>query len=402
MRLEADAMRACRRAGLRVPEVLLDDDGALLGTAGPRHARGAGRDARPRILATTSSPLRGRCSSAQLGAFLAGLHAIDPAEVPGAGRDRRARRATGRATTNVADRSPTFEKAYAWLQANRPARAGDARSSTATCAWATSSSTATGSRAVIDWELVHVGDPLEDLGVAVREGVAVRRAARGRRRRHRSTSWSTRTRRAGGQPVDRDALPLVARAEDAAVGHRLHGPGVRSTSPARCGRTSWPPSADASPSRSGTSSSCSRPRSGRRHGPSRPPPSVARRRRAARPPDGARDARRRARLPHRGRDAGHDRPAVVPRPGRREHARHRRARAGAGHVRQAATTGRRWRWRSATSWPSPTRSTLDGAFRRSRTGLQRRPPPSARGPSLRRPTPGRYSLGRGRSPGTAR
>ena len=29
MRLEADAMRACGRAGLRVPEVLLDDDGTL-------------------------------------------------------------------------------------------------------------------------------------------------------------------------------------------------------------------------------------------------------------------------------------------------------------------------------------------------------------------------------------
>ncbi len=34
MRLEADAMRACRRAGLAVPEVLVDDDGARLGTAG--------------------------------------------------------------------------------------------------------------------------------------------------------------------------------------------------------------------------------------------------------------------------------------------------------------------------------------------------------------------------------
>ena len=34
MRLEADAMRACSRADLAVPDVLVDDDGNVLGTAG--------------------------------------------------------------------------------------------------------------------------------------------------------------------------------------------------------------------------------------------------------------------------------------------------------------------------------------------------------------------------------
>src|SRR4029450_12879567 len=42
MRTEADAMRACRRAGLAAPEVLVDDDGARLGTAGRGGGHGEG------------------------------------------------------------------------------------------------------------------------------------------------------------------------------------------------------------------------------------------------------------------------------------------------------------------------------------------------------------------------
>ena len=87
--------------------------------------------------------------------------------------------------------------------------------------------------------------------VAVRQGVAVRRAARGRPASARSTSWSTPTngRAARGRPR---RAALVARREDVAVGHRLHGPGAAPTSRARSVRTSWPRSGGGSPNRSGT------------------------------------------------------------------------------------------------------------------------------------------------------
>jgi aminoglycoside phosphotransferase (APT) family kinase protein len=50
MQREADAMRACTRAGLRAPEVLLDDDGAWFGTAGLVMRRVDGETIARRIL----------------------------------------------------------------------------------------------------------------------------------------------------------------------------------------------------------------------------------------------------------------------------------------------------------------------------------------------------------------
>ena len=50
MRREADVMRACTRAGLRAPEVLLDDDGTLLGTTGLVMRRVPGETIARRIL----------------------------------------------------------------------------------------------------------------------------------------------------------------------------------------------------------------------------------------------------------------------------------------------------------------------------------------------------------------
>src|SRR4051812_33910911 len=50
MRLEGDAMRACRRAALAAPEVIVDDDGARLGTAGLVMAHVPGETLARRIL----------------------------------------------------------------------------------------------------------------------------------------------------------------------------------------------------------------------------------------------------------------------------------------------------------------------------------------------------------------
>jgi aminoglycoside phosphotransferase (APT) family kinase protein len=161
MRREADSMRACQRAGLVVPEVLADDDGAKLGTAGLVMGRVPGETLARRILRDDEFAKAREVLVVQLGEFLAGLHAIDPAEVPGAEEaDELARYWTSYEA--VPDTSPTFEKAYEWLVANRPERTatvvvhGDLRMGNVIV-------DEQGLAAVIDWELVHLGDPVEDL-----------------------------------------------------------------------------------------------------------------------------------------------------------------------------------------------------------------------------------------------
>lgn len=161
MRREADAMRACRRAGLRVPEVLADDDGELLGTTGLVMRRVPGETIPRRILRDEAFTEARGALVGDLGRFLAGLHAIDPAELPDAETPDPLDSVWGK-YGRLADRSPIFDKAYAWLVANRPPPSadalihGDLRVGNVIVGPA-------GLDAVIDWELVHVGDPLEDL-----------------------------------------------------------------------------------------------------------------------------------------------------------------------------------------------------------------------------------------------
>lgn len=162
MQLEADAMRVCGRHGLRVPQIIADDDGTLLGTAGLVMSRVPGETLARRILRDDEYADARGVLAGQLGEFLAGLHAIDPVELPNAV-------ATDTLATYWArylemdDVSPTFEKAYEWLDANRPTSTervvihGDLRMGNVIV-------DADGLAAAIDWELVHLGDPLEDLG----------------------------------------------------------------------------------------------------------------------------------------------------------------------------------------------------------------------------------------------
>ncbi len=161
MRTEADAMRACGRAGLLVPDVLVDDDGTLLGTAGLVMARVGGETLARRILRDDEFARARAVLVEDLGRFLAGLHAIDPAEVPGA-VEADSLTQYWNVYGVLEDRSATFEKAHEWLIDNRPPRTattlvhGDLRLGNIIVG-------PDGLAAAIDWELVHVGDPLEDL-----------------------------------------------------------------------------------------------------------------------------------------------------------------------------------------------------------------------------------------------
>jgi aminoglycoside phosphotransferase (APT) family kinase protein len=161
MQVEAASMRACGKHGLRVPEVVVDDDGGVLGTAGLVMARVPGETLARRILRDDAFAHARPRLVGQIGDFLAGLHAIDPAEVPGV-REVDALAQYWQSYQQVEDVSPTLEKAYGWLIANRPERTatvvvhGDLRLGNVIV-------DAEGLASVIDWELVHLGDPLEDL-----------------------------------------------------------------------------------------------------------------------------------------------------------------------------------------------------------------------------------------------
>jgi aminoglycoside phosphotransferase (APT) family kinase protein len=162
MRREADAMRACQRAGLAVPDVLADDDGTVLGTAGLVMTHVPGETLARRILRDDEFADARAHLVDDLGVFLAGLHAIDPAEVPGLA-DVDTLDQYWKAYEAVDDTSATFERTHEWLITHRPPRCattlvhGDLRLGNVIV-------DAHGLAAAIDWELVHVGDPLEDLG----------------------------------------------------------------------------------------------------------------------------------------------------------------------------------------------------------------------------------------------
>jgi aminoglycoside phosphotransferase (APT) family kinase protein len=163
MAREAQSMRAAGAAGLPVPEVLADDGaGGDLGTAGLVMSRVPGETIARRILRDDEYAPAREVLAEELGRFLAGLHAIDPDTVPGLAEADSLGQYWG-AYELVDDVSPTFEAAQRWLVANRPEAAGrvivhgDLRLGNVIVGPA-------GLQAAIDWELVHLGDPLEDLG----------------------------------------------------------------------------------------------------------------------------------------------------------------------------------------------------------------------------------------------
>jgi aminoglycoside phosphotransferase (APT) family kinase protein len=161
MSREARVIGAARAAGLAVPEVLLStDEPDLWGTAGLVMRRVAGETIARRILRDAGYRQARKVLVRQVGEFAAGLHALEvpgylPAPDPLAGL--RAQLAA------FEQASPVFELALRTLEAERPpARKpvivhGDLRLGNLIVG-------ADSLLAVIDWELVHAGNPAEDLG----------------------------------------------------------------------------------------------------------------------------------------------------------------------------------------------------------------------------------------------
>jgi aminoglycoside phosphotransferase (APT) family kinase protein len=162
MGLEAAAIRAAAAAGLAVPEVVVVDDGEQLGSAGMVMARVDGETVARRILRDDAFAAARAALTAQLAGFMAGLHRIDAEGIPGL-PEPDALEYLEEMYAEVEDVSPTFDTALRWLRRHRPPSRdsrvvvhGDLRLGNVIVG-------PDGLRAVIDWELVHAGDPVEDL-----------------------------------------------------------------------------------------------------------------------------------------------------------------------------------------------------------------------------------------------
>ncbi|HZU72946.1 MAG TPA: phosphotransferase family protein [Acidimicrobiales bacterium] len=163
MGLEARLIQAAAAVGVPVPHLYAsDDDQASLGAAFMVVQRIEGETIPRRVLRQPELAEARAGLARQCGSVLAALHSIPPDTVPGlASEDQVARY---RQVLDAMDQPvPTFEAAFRWLEENRPVSSGEAivhgdfRNGNLLVG-------PDGLRAVLDWELAHRGDPVEDLG----------------------------------------------------------------------------------------------------------------------------------------------------------------------------------------------------------------------------------------------
>jgi aminoglycoside phosphotransferase (APT) family kinase protein len=163
MAVEAQCLRAATGAGVPVPEVMLaSDDASLLGSPFIVMERLAGETIARRILRDEAFRQARQNLVTQLGRAAARIHSIDPGGIEGLPEeDPLAKYRTQ--MDELGQPHPAFELAFRWLEERRPATTGsvlvhgDLRLGNLIVG-------EQGLVAVLDWELAHRGDPLEDLG----------------------------------------------------------------------------------------------------------------------------------------------------------------------------------------------------------------------------------------------
>jgi aminoglycoside phosphotransferase (APT) family kinase protein len=163
MQREAQVIRVAGAAGVPVPEVLADSsDPSVWGAAGLVMRRVGGEALGKRILRSEDLADARAVLVEQCAAALASLHAADPVALEGA-PEPEPLEMLRTALDVLGEPVPTFEYALRWLDRHRPeptGRAivhGDFRLGNLLVG-------PDGLQAVLDWELVHLGDPVEDLG----------------------------------------------------------------------------------------------------------------------------------------------------------------------------------------------------------------------------------------------
>jgi aminoglycoside phosphotransferase (APT) family kinase protein len=166
MRTEAALLRAAGAEGVPVPGVVATagDEPDALGSAWMVVDRVDGETIARKILRDDEFAAARPVLAAQCGDALAGIHRIPAASVPDLhGGDQVAQL---RATLDAAgEPHPAFELGFRWLDRHRPPAVG-ARDTVVHGDFRNGNLVVgpDGLRAVLDWELAHRGDPLEDLG----------------------------------------------------------------------------------------------------------------------------------------------------------------------------------------------------------------------------------------------
>lgn len=163
LRGEVSVLSAAFDAGVPVPELVIDGSGRddlerpfmiVRAVEGETIARKILRDdtfARAREILPT-----------QMGTALAQLHRIDPACVPDLEEEDQIKRYR-QAMDAMGEPHPVFEAAFRWLEQNIPA-SGDVRVVHGDFRLGNLMVNEEGLVAILDWELAHLGDPMEDLG----------------------------------------------------------------------------------------------------------------------------------------------------------------------------------------------------------------------------------------------
>lgn len=163
MNTEIAAVRAAGTAGVPTATIVAaSTDCTQLGAAYMILTEVAGETNPRRILRDEKYERARHALPAQIAAVLVNIHAIDPVAIPGLNDGDQVAQCR-EVLDSLGQPHPTFELALRWLDSNRPPRGdrvvvhGDFRLGNLIVG-------DEGLRAVLDWELVHIGDPMEDLG----------------------------------------------------------------------------------------------------------------------------------------------------------------------------------------------------------------------------------------------
>lgn len=160
--VEAALLRVAADHGVPVAGVVADDDGTILGSPGMVVERLDGETIARKLLRDPEYAVARERLGAQVGAALARIHTIPTERVPGLRSGDQVEQFRT-ILDALGEPHPAFELGFRWLDANRPAVVGetvvhgDFRLGNVLV-------DGEGLRAVLDWELAHLGDPLEDLG----------------------------------------------------------------------------------------------------------------------------------------------------------------------------------------------------------------------------------------------
>ena len=162
MDTEAAVLRAAARVGVPVAGVVAADDGSVLGSAGMVVERLEGETIARKLLRDEEWATARARLGAQVGAAMAAVHRIPTDDVDGLSAPDQVAQFRD-VLDGLGEPHPAFELGFRWLDANRPA-SNDVRVVHGDLRLGNVLVGPEGLQAILDWELAHVGDPMEDLG----------------------------------------------------------------------------------------------------------------------------------------------------------------------------------------------------------------------------------------------